>query len=42
LDSEQKPLYLDEWHLGPKGNELIAHAIANKLPAIFASSTSAQ
>lgn len=33
LDSEQEPLYLDEWHLGPKGNELVAQAIARKLPA---------
>jgi lysophospholipase L1-like esterase len=33
LDSEQEPLYLDEWHLAPKGNELIAQAIAKKLPA---------
>jgi lysophospholipase L1-like esterase len=36
LDAEQEPLYLDEWHLGPKGNELIAQAIAKRLPADFA------
>jgi lysophospholipase L1-like esterase len=33
LDTEQEPLYLDEWHLGPRGNELIAQAIATRLPA---------
>ena len=33
FDTEQEPLYLDEWHLGPKGNELIAKAIAKRLPA---------
>ena len=33
LDSEKEPLYLDEWHLAPKGNELIAAAIAKQLPA---------
>lgn len=33
LDSEHEPLYLDEWHLGPKGNELIAQAIYKRLPA---------
>jgi lysophospholipase L1-like esterase len=32
LDTEREPLYLDEWHLGPKGNELIAKAIAKRLP----------
>jgi lysophospholipase L1-like esterase len=37
LDSEAEPLYLDEWHLGPKGNELIAQAIAKKLSASLAS-----
>lgn len=40
LDSEQEPLYLDEWHLGPKGNELVAQAIARKLPADFTSQQS--
>jgi lysophospholipase L1-like esterase len=37
LDSEVEPLYLDEWHLGPKGNELIAQAIARKLSASLTS-----
>jgi hypothetical protein len=32
LDSQREPLYLDEWHLGPKGNELVAEAIAKRLP----------
>ncbi len=36
LDAEQEPLYLDEWHLGPRGNELIAQAIAKRLPADMA------
>jgi lysophospholipase L1-like esterase len=36
LDAEQEPLYLDEWHLGPRGNQLIAQAIAARLPANMA------
>jgi lysophospholipase L1-like esterase len=41
LDREQGPLYLDEWHLGPRGNQLIAQAIAKHLPADFAAPTPA-
>src|SRR5579863_6029807 len=29
FDSTQEPLYVDEAHLGPRGNELVAQAIAN-------------
>ena len=32
LDSERGPLYLDEWHLGPKGNQIVAGEIAKRLP----------
>ncbi len=32
LDAEKEPLYLDEWHLGPKGNEIVAGEIAKRLP----------
>ena len=42
FDTEQEPLYLDEWHLGPKGNELIARAIAKRLPANLGAPPQAQ
>jgi lysophospholipase L1-like esterase len=42
FDSEQEPLYLDEWHLGPKGNEIVAAEIAKRLPPDFASSSDAR
>ena len=29
FDSTREPLYIDEAHLGPRGNELVAQAIAN-------------
>jgi lysophospholipase L1-like esterase len=29
FDSVQEPLYIDQAHLGPRGNELVAHAIAS-------------
>jgi lysophospholipase L1-like esterase len=29
FDSTREPLYVDEAHLGPRGNELVAQAIAN-------------
>ena len=29
FDSVQEPLYIDTAHLGPRGNELVAQAIAN-------------
>jgi lysophospholipase L1-like esterase len=42
FDSEKEPLYLDEWHLGPKGNEIVAAEMAKRLPPDFASPSEAR
>jgi hypothetical protein len=31
FDSTKEPVYIDQGHLGPRGNELVAQAIANCL-----------
>lgn len=37
LDEEKDPIYVDEFHLDPRGNEIIAHAIAKTVQPVLGS-----